>query len=232
MKNIKDSIQNIFENQSQKTIAFFVFYFFFFLVVFLLIFFRGDKDYLNQEYEKGDTTSTNTGILGTNFLFDYKVEVDHVLHDYYGKHYQDRETFKYNNLDYYHEKEEFYSYQDSWITVENPYVFYEFLDFDSLKEIMSHASFIKKEEGESNTTYYYQISSNTLNEILYGQNTDYDDVPDTITILTDQKNRITQIVYQLDTFCKYQEKCLEQLKIEMNFDMLGEIGEIESPIQS
>lgn len=229
MKKLQETFGNLFENDTQKTIAFFAFYFVFFAILFLVIFVGGDKNYLNQEYESGNSIN-NKGVLNKNFLFDYKVNLDGVTHNYYGKKYGDTESFKYNNNDYYRDGDQFFVNQDTWVKTENPYVFYEFLDFDILMNIMGSATFMEKNEFEDGRAeYHYFISSNALNLLLYEENTDYDNVPDSIDITTDSSYNVTKIFYQLDTFCKERESCLEHLSIEMNFEMFGEIKAIDNP---
>lgn len=217
------------ENQTQKTILFFGFYFIFFAILFLLLFTRGDKNYLLQEYEKGNSLN-HKGVLNRNFLFDYKVKVDSKIYDYYGKRYGDVESFKYNNFDYYHEEDTFFVKKDSWEKVENPYVYYSFLDLDMLPKILSSTTFIsKKDLDKDGVEYTYQISSNSLFSVIYDKNTDYDDIPNSILIQTDSSNNITKISYQLDSFCSCVEECKEHLDIEMNFEMFGSVGQIDNP---
>ena len=224
LENFKSS-----EKQTQKTIAFFGFYFVFFIVVFSLIIFGGNKDYLHQEYEKGNSYN-NKGVLNKNFLYDYKITVDGVLYDYYGKRYGDVESFKYNNQDYYRDKDQYFVHKEEWETIENPYVFYELIDFDNLAKIMSKATFIDKKEIEKGMEYQYKISSNTLNEVVYNKNTDLDEVPNTMIFKTDEKNNITNILFQFDSLCISNSKCQEHLKIEMNFEMFGGVNKIDNPM--
>lgn len=230
MKDFLEKIKKS-DNQTQKTIAFFGFYFVFFLIVFGLIYFTGNKNYLHQEYEPGNAFN-NKGILNKNFLYDYKVTVDGVLYDYYGKRYGDVESFKYNNVDYYRDGDKYYFMKEEWSETTNPYVYYEFLDFDNLAKIMQSATFDSKSELEGGGTQYkYKISSNTLHLIFYEKNTDYDEVPNEVLFETDEKNNITKILYQLKSFCATHEKCQNTLTIDMNFEMFGGVSKIDNPIR-
>ena len=234
MKNILDNIRNYLnddENPNKKPILFFGFYLIFFAVLFGIIIFGGDKNYLHQEYEKGNS-SINKGILNKNFVYDYKVTVDGTLYDYYGKRYGDTELFKYNNVDYYHDKDEFFSNQGTWAKSENPYHFYEFIDFDNVSLIIGKATFMAKTEYENGKiAYHYLISNNTLNQILYSEDTDYDDEPDSIDVMTDSSNNVEQIVYTLNYFCLRRDNCNQNLKIEMNFEMFGNVEKIDNPME-
>ncbi len=230
MNKIKEAIGNIFQNQTQKTIVFFGFYFIFFVILFLLIS-HGDKNYLKQEYERGKDTPQVSGTLGTNFLFDYQIMVDDNRYDYYGKRYGDTESFKFNQLDYYRDEDQFYVHQDTWNPVENPYVFYEFLDFKNLYSILGNATYFSTEDQEDGGhLYHYLISSNTLHQILYENITDYDDVANTIDITTDSSDHIVKISLQLDSMCHTIDSCQEKFSILLNFDMIGKITALDNPV--
>lgn len=230
MNKLQETFQNVFKDQTQKTIAFFAFYFVFFVILFLVIFVGGDKNYLNQDYEKGNSPLDNKGVLSKNVVYDYKVIVDGVLHDYYGKRYGETEIFKYNNMDYYRERDQFFVNQGTWIKTDNPYQFYEFLDFDLLTSILGNAYFESKLEKENGKVeYHYLISTNTLNKIFYNFDTDLDEVPNSIDVFTDEEYNITKIIYQLDSFCGSIDYCDEHLDIEMNFEMFGGVSAIDNP---
>ena len=95
---------------------------------------------------------------------------------------------------------------------------------------MSKATFIDKKEIEKGMEYQYKISSNTLNEVVYNQNTDLDEVPNTMIFKTDEKNNITNILFQFDSLCMSNPKCQEHLKIEMSFEMFGGVSKIDNPM--
>ncbi len=231
IKEIKEAFNNE-DNSSKKAILFFGFYFIFFLVLALVIIFLGKDDYLLQEYERGNTAASPEGYFSNSYLYDYKVTIDGVLHDYYGKKYNDQESFKYNNLDYYHENDDFFVKNDQWIKCDNPYKYYEFLTIESASLMLQNATLMnagEKQDEEDLSKYNYLISSNTINKIIYNLDTDYDEVPDSIDMYTDTKNRITKIVFKLDHLCSHRDDCNNSLTIEMNFEMIGEVQKIDNP---
>ena len=151
MKKTLDNIRELFNDENvdnKKTIVFFAFYLVFFAILLGCLFLGGNKEYLHQDYEKGDTT-VNAGFLGQNYVFDYKITVDGVLHDYYGKRYENTELFKYNNQEYYRDGSDFFVNQDLWINCDNPYLFYELFDYDHLSNIFMQATFISKKNNEN-----------------------------------------------------------------------------------
>ena len=216
MKNILGNIRNVFSDENitpKKTLVFFAFYLVFFAILFGIVFFGGDKDFLN-------------------FVFDYKITIDGVLYDYYGKRYEDTELFKYNNLEYYRDGKEFFVNQELWMKSDNPYKFYELIDFENASMIFSQATFDSKKEMENEKEeFHYLISSNTLNQLLYNENTDYDEEVDSIDVTTNSDNYIEKIVYHLDHFCVHRENCQNTLMIEMSFEMFNNVQKIDNPIQ-
>ena len=235
MKNIIDKIRNISKNEDdvtpKRTIVFFGFYLVFFLVIFLLLMFGGNKNYLTQEYEEGNSTVNNKGMLKKNYVYDYKITVDGVLHDYYGKKYEDTESFKYNNLDYFRDKDKFFVNKDNkWTSCENPYVFFKLIDFDSIVKVIQKATFMAKTEfNDKSIEYHYLITSNSLNKVLYDKDTDYDEEADSIDVFTDSSDNITKIHYQLNHFFTHVDNCNNTLDIELNFEMNGSVKKIDNP---
>lgn len=234
MKNFLNNIRDTFNNENvdnKKTIAFFAFYVVFFAILFGSLFWGGNKDFLHQEYEKGDST-INNGVITKNYVFDYKITIDGVLHDYYGKRYENTEKFKYNNREYYRDGQDFFVNQDLWIKSDNPYQFYELYDFDNLTNIFMQLTYLSKQELENGSEeFHYVISSNSLNKILYNEDTDYDEEVDSIDILSNKNNKIEKITYHLDHFCSHRENCQNTLLIELNFEMFDDVEEIDNPIE-
>jgi len=233
VKNFLEKIKSNNKDEevtTQKTIVFFAFYVVFFVIVFCVIFLGGKKDYLNQEYEEGNNLY-EPGEISQNFVFDYKVNLNGVLHDYYGKRNGDVELFKYNNLDYYRDGDEFLVDKDTWIKTDNPYVYYEFLDINNMALLVQDATNMSNEELDNgDIKINFLISSNTINKALYDKDTDYDEVPDSITFLVDSSGNVKKITYQLDHFCSHRDGC-KSLNIEMNFEMFGSVDQIDNPIE-
>ena len=143
----------------------------------------------------------------------------------------DIESFKYNGNDYFRNESSFYMKKDTWEEVENPYQFYEFMDYDSLLKVVSKVYL--QEQGESSfggKHYQFLLSTNSLNALLYQNNTDFEENPNSFLVDTDSSNNIRMITYQLDSFCSLNSLCENTLLIEMKYDMMGEIKEIDSPL--
>lgn len=233
MKRFFSGLQEMYKDEKKKPILFFGFYVVFFIILFSIISLTGDKEHLLQEYERGNSSSfQNAGILSNNYAFDYKVTLDEVLHDYYGKRYGSDLAFKYNNMDYYSNGEDFFVDNSPWVKCDKPILFYEFFSDEGLSTLISAASYVSKTEYESGELdYRYQISSNTINNLLYGVDTDYDEIPDEILLHTDKNGEINKITFKLDSWCTNFQKCERSLVIELNYEMFGNINKIDNPIE-
>ena len=229
MGKVTNKLDELMNKDPQKSAkSFWEFYAIFFLIVFLILL-VGRKNYSNVEYEYGSDELEMKLKFSSNYLFDYKVTLDNQIFDYYGKKDQEIELFKYNNNDYYH-NELFYIKKDSWKETDNPYKFYEFLNNENYRLIMNNAYFDNKTDN-NNIEWTYKISSNTLNSILYNKETDFDEMPNTIIVVTDEDGLVKGINYNLDSYCKNNSLCDKSLKIELSFDMINEIKEIDNPIE-
>lgn len=233
MKNIIENIQELKKNPKGNAIIFFLFYFVFFVILFLVIKGTGNKNSLLQEYEKGNTSVfDNNGILSNNYMFDYKIKLDGVVHDYYGKRKDTVETFKYNNIDYYKSDKDFFSNNGTWVKCETPYLFSEILDIGNMNTIMNNATYESKTEyDDGKIDYNFLISSNSLNKILYNMDTDFDEVPNKIVLSSDSDKIINKISLILNSFCMLNNKCNSSLEIELNYDMFGGVSKIDNPIK-
>ena len=232
MKNFIDNIKEFKETKNGAPILFFGFYLLFFVVVVLLIKFGGDKNYMVKEYEKGRVAQFNTSLLlGKNYYYDYKVILDGVTYDYYGKRFHDTESFKYNNNEYFRNNSEFYVNNGTWVKCENPYLFYELIDIDNMSKLINSSSFISKDTTEEGkTTYKYLISSNTVNKIIYNIDTDFDEIPNDVEIVIDSTSGTSTIKFVLNSFCMLNGKCNESLSVAASFEMFNSVKEIGNPI--
>ena len=233
MKNFIDNIKEFKKTKNGVPILFFGFYLLFFIAIVLLIRFGGDKKFMAKEYEKGRPTQFNTSLLlGKNYYYDYKITLDGVVHDYYGKKFQDTESFKYNNNEYYRNKDDFFINSGAWVKCENPYLFYELIDIDNMCNVLNNSTLLSKdvsEEGEY--TYKYLLSTNTINKLIYNVDTDFDEIPNEIEIVLDNNSATSVINFKLNSFCKLNGKCNDSLTIEASFEMFNSVKEIGNPIK-
>lgn len=233
MKNLIENFNEFRKTKNGKPILFFGFYLLFFIFVFLLIKFEGNKDFLNQEYEKGRSSQFNSSLLlGKNYYYDYKINIDGVLHDYYGKRNQDIESFKYNNNEYYRNGDDFFINNGMWVKCDNPYIFYEIIDVDNLSDIINNSTIMSNDgAGEGKKVYKYVISTNTINKLIYNVESDYDEVPNDLDITLDNNNGSIVVKLTLNSFCKLNNVCNDSLVVEANYEMFNSVRDIDNPIK-
>ena len=90
---------------------------------------------------------------------------------------------------------------------------------------------------ESKTTYEdgrssinMLISTNTLNQKLNNIDSDFFEEPNKITLIANKNNEIDEINYDLSSYCTLNKLCQNSLKITLNYEMYGEIKNIENPV--
>ncbi|MBQ3307163.1 MAG: hypothetical protein IJG68_03100 [Bacilli bacterium] len=235
MKEFLEKINELKEHPNGKAIFFFAFYFVFFAFVFLWIHLAGDKDAITQEYEKGNSSSFNMKeIFSQNYVYDYKVTIDNVLHDYYGKKLSTVESFKYNNQDYYNNEGNFFVHMnDDWVNTSSPYLYSEFYQNEIIKELFNRATYYSTTTYDNGTSdFHFLISSNTFYKLFYDQNTDYDEVPNEIIYTANANHDVVKITYLLDSYCATLDDCGEHLTIELNYDLFGSMESIDNPVSN
>lgn len=233
MKNFIDNIKEFKKTKNGAPILFFGFYLLFFVVVILLIRLGGDKKFMTKEYERGKATQFNTSLLlNKNYYFDYKITLDGVVYDYYGKRFQDTESFKFNNNEYYRNNNDFFVNNGTWVKCDNPYLLYELIDVDNMSKILNSSTFSTKDIGEDGkSNYRYLVSTNTINKIIYNVDSDFDEVPNDIDILLDNNSGTNTIKFKYDSFCKLNNICNNSLTIEANYEMFNSVKEIGNPVK-
>lgn len=227
--DIKDFISEIKKDPRKKALAFFAFYFVFFLILVITI--RLGNTTTNMKSEETQNYSLKE-ITNGNYHFVYTINIDNKKFTYDGDKLNSKEKFIYTNEEI---KEEFYRNNDlflvnnnnEWIKTENPYVMKEFLNIEQIKTFLSSATYIGKTDYESGKiTYHYQISTNTINKLLENINSDIDDIPNEISISTDN-NDVNEINYTLNSYAK--TKGYNLCNISMTYTRFNEIKDIIQP---
>jgi hypothetical protein len=235
MGKLIDKIKEISKDPKGKAFLFFGFYIVFFAIVFLFINLTDSTLTYGDDYEKSYSSYTYNlnNIFSNNYAFKYSVDLDNNVHSYIGAKKDDVETIKYNNLDYYRNGNTFLVNGTTWTNTSNPYVFSEYFDTLNIKKILENSYFVSKTMFENGTTSFnFAISSNTLNTLLYGINTDFDEVPNQVVIYTDNNKNVNKITFNLDSLCRNNKVCNYGLKINLEYEMFGEIEGIVNPMDN
>ena len=235
MDKLIDKIKEISKDPKGKAFLFFGFYIVFFAIVFLFINLSDSTLTYGDDYEKsyGSYTFDLNNIFSNNYAFKYDVNLDNNIHSYIGAKKDESESIKYNNYDYYRNGSTFLVKGDTWTVSNNPYIFSEYFDTLNIKKILENAHFVSKTMYENGTNAFtFQISSNTLNTLLYGMNTDYDEVPNEVIIYTDGNKSVNKVTFNLDSLCRNNKVCNYGLKINLEYSMFGEVEGIVNPMDN
>lgn len=236
MKNFDpEKISEFLKSPKSKPVLFFGFYFIFFLVL-ALLFRMTPATPKNQVPQARPKHYYNLGKLEDgNFHFDYKYNINNIMYTYTGDQNGVRQIFSRssNNVveDYYGYTNLFMQKQNGvWNKCNNPYVFYEFLDVNNIKKILSKATFMSKTEFQDESkSYTYQISTSTLEKIISNNIVDLDDVPNQIVITMDENSYVEKIDYSLNSYALYKNPNLKNVNISLSYSDFGNIKEIEEP---
>ena len=217
MKKVIELLNTLKKDSKGRAILFFGFYVIFFLGVILLVSFSSRN-------------STVASVVD-NYQFQYKIDLDNIEYLYIGSKYQKEREFNFNNKKYYSNGDYYFVLNDTWEKIDNPFYFYEFLKDEVYMKLMN-VGYLESTTSEDSgkIVYHYVIATDTLTKEINETQTDIADDGNTMMIHMDDGEHISKIVYQLDSYCKVMNYCKNSLKIEMNFDQIGEVKEIKNPI--
>lgn len=235
MDKLIDRIKEIYKEPKGRAFLFFGFYIVFFAIVFLFINLTDSTLTYGDDYEKSYSSYTFNldNIFSNNYTFKYEVNLDNYNYSYVGARKDEFESIKYNNLDYYRNGSTFLVKKDTWVNINSPYVYSEYFDTLNIKKILENSYYVSKTMFEDGTNAFnFVISSNTLNNILYGLNTDFEEIPNEVVIYTDKEKNVNKIIFKLDSLCKNNKICNYGLKINLEYDMFGEIEGIVNPMDN
>lgn len=233
MKEKIKILKNIYNNPRGKACLFFSFYLVFFLIMIVILRFSSRSMNLSSnDYERGSNQKYNISkLLDSNFDFEYNVNLDGVNYKYFGQKNGDSELFSYNDKSYYKNKESFFVYDSFWMKNESPYLYGYFMDFKNITYLLDNASFEAKTEYDSGKVVYnYVISTNTINEFIHDVYSDFADEGNRISVSTNDNKEVNGITYDLSNYCLLNNMCSSSLKISLNYDNVGLVNDIVSPL--
>ena len=229
MKQIKQIIGFIKELRKTprgKGILFFAFYFVVFAILFIILSIKEPTGLKEKDYELGTPYSFDINyVLNNNYHFEYTITKDSSKYVYVGDRYNDKMLFIFNNKEYSYDGDKYYLDNQE---VDNPFLYSELLEFNNTKLLSEEATYDSKTSYNSGLTKYnFLLSSNTINSLIEDKETDIDEVPNTITISTDNGNIVDEVTYHLDSYCEYLNDCKNKLEINLTYSKFGEIKEID-----
>ena len=210
MKNAIEFLKELKKKPYGNAVFFFGFYLIFFIVIFIILSVGGN------DTKKNKNNSDDKYFENYNYSFEYKVVLDNNTYTYLGSKENSIIKYKYNDKEYYNELGKSYIKEDEWKEIDNPIKYNKLLDENIIENIMD-SSYIESQTtyNSGDIIYNLLISINTLNKLLEGKDTDYDEVPNKIKITMKDKH-ISEISYDLDNYCKSNKVC-NSLKITINY---------------
>lgn len=231
-------LKDLMKTPRGRGILFFGVYFVFFLALILLIRFGNRGEVIGNELESGNPYNFSvSNITGNNYNFSYQVEIDDNIFLYQGSRYKNTELFTISNggsiVEYYLNSENYFSNSNGlWLKADNPYKYWQFIDIKYVNNIIKNATYISKTDYESGKSVYnFQISSNTIVKLLENIDTDVDEVPNEIVVITDENNYVNEVKFLLDSYCKAKTICTNSMNINLKYGDFGNIEEIKSPLK-
>lgn len=231
-----EEIKTLSKSKRGRALLFFLFYFIFFFVLISLIrsSYSSNKvgndndNYVNVEYKL-------TGIENGNYHFTREENINGIVTNFVGDKSDNKikgvmsvnntfnNYFIYDNIN-------LIKTTDKYEVTSELYHFNSITDDKNISKILNQATLISKTEYETgNTIYNYQITTNTIDKILNNTNIDIADIPNTITLETNQEDEVIKITYELTSYATYINQISTNIKITMNYSNFKEIESIEIP---
>ena len=230
-------IKDLSKSKRGRAVLFFVFYFIFFFVLISLI-----RSNYNTNRETIDNTTNNVsteykldGIINGNYHFVREENINGVVRNFTGDKADNRiegimtrdnafyNYFIYDNIN-------LIKISDKYEVTTDLYQFNNITDDNNISKFLRRATLISKTEYETgNISYNYEITTNTIDEILNGTNIDIDDIPNSITLETNEDDEVIKIIYNLSSYSSYINKVPSNSTITITYSDFGEIEPLEIP---
>ena len=238
VKEIIDVIKKLRETPRGRGILFFSFYFVFFLG--LAIFCRVVDTGSNTVTNPYENTNSNADIIsvatknGYNYVYYYNIQVDDVYYALSGVKNREHELFTFtfdNNIkDYYKDRDSYYVQENgSWVDAVSPNE--DLIIIEKIDEIISNATYIARTEEiqSGKTVLRYDISSASISRIISQTDLAVEEIPNEISLIINN-DRIDLVELNLNSYCRASNKCLDSMKITMNYSGFDSQKDIISPI--
>ena len=226
MKDFFKDMKSNLKTSRGKAIAYLAFYFIFFIVIIVMI-----RSNPSDETNEVVTPKFDFSLIeANNYHFHYQDVLGNGTTVYDGDRNQDNSLFtksdSVNSLSIY-SSGSIYLGKDSsgaYVMIDNPYLFPELKDLDSIKKVLNKATYIST----SNLRKTYQISTTTLVSIFDNQEIDLDDMPNTIVVTTNSDGQIYKIEYDFSSYSIYRGYGAYQGSLL--YSNFSNIPEIEKPV--
>ncbi len=232
MKKWFERYQNMRKDPKGKAILFFGFYFIFFTVIIALLRFSSHPgSYQSDDLQNNNLAFEVDTFTQDNYHFHYTVLEDNHSYIYDGKK-NGVELFTFQDQEYYFDGTSYYLHNGIWFQSESPYLYSDFLDTSKIVQLLQKAYFESETTYKSGkTTYHFLLDTNLIYQLLFQKNTDYEGNENALIVNVNENKKIESIIFDLVDYCKSLDTCQNTLKISLEYDEIGLVGEIESPIE-
>ena len=215
-----------------KAVLFFAIYFIFFLFIGVVFKSSGSTSLVDDNNSSFDFNLES--ITNNNYKFTFNILVDDKEIIYNGIRYDDREDVtKDSSIRYYREKDNFFIDSNGvWIKSENPYLYNEFYNSDNISSLLASASYVSKTEYDSGKVVYnFSISSASINKLFEENDLDVEEIPNELIVSVDEYGYVNKIKFNLASYCKVKNICVNNMVIDLFYDEYGKVEEIISPLK-
>ena len=216
MKKVMEFLKELKKKPYGKSVFFFGFYLIFFIIIFVVLTIAGNRNISKSTENK---SLVNITFLSRNrYSFNYEINIDNNTNTYSINKDKNEYKYKYNEKDYYQENLETFVKDEDWIHTDSPIKFNKLIEAKYINTIINDSYMESKTTYDNgDITYNLLVSSNTLNKILDGKDTDIDEKPNRITISMDKRNGVNDIKYNLDSYCKVNNICTNNMTIFVKY---------------
>ena len=224
------------KNKRGRALLFFLFYIIFFVILISMI--RGSYN----ETPNFDNNNSNInaiykldGIENGNYHFTREENINGEITNFTGDKADNRieGVMTTNNL--------FYNYfiydninliklTDKYEVTTDLYHFNNIIDDNMIENVIKKSTLISKTEYETgNTSYNYEITTNTLDNIINNTNIDLDMPVNSISLETNEDDEVIKITYDLSSYATYINNIPTTTTITINYSNFDRIENIEIP---
>ncbi|MBQ9018967.1 MAG: hypothetical protein IJ097_01475 [Bacilli bacterium] len=219
MKKYIEAFRELKKKPYGKSVVFFGFYLILFIFLAIIFSLSSKRNITSNDYNKFSNNIIHKYLSNSDYSFDYKVNVDKEEYNYFGNKNKGEYSFIYKDIKYYIIDDKCYTKTNGEKEeIVNPMKFNMFVfekDIDNIMKSSYLESKISYDDGKK--VYNYLISTNTLNLLFDNKNTDYEEIPNRISVSIDDK-KVESISYDLSSYCKLNSLCTDSLKINITYE--------------
>ena len=230
-----EGLKNLSKSSRGKAILFFLFYFFFFFIIISFV----RSNYASNSNNTIDSTVRTEykldKIENSNYHFTREENINGVVTNFTGDK-NDNKTegvmtvndifinyFIYDNIN-------LIKTTDKYEVTSELYHFSKITDDNNIEKILERSTLISKTEYETgNISYNYEITTNTIDSIINNTNIDIADIPNKITLETNEEDEVIKVTYDLSSYATYINGIPSTTIITINYSNFGEIEDLEIP---